>query len=176
VFVPQGTRRTQALHVGLAGTEPFHWDGDMSSLGTLMDEVFVKRMAGPKESPAREAALKDWLSGLQAPAAIADAASPQAARGKALFESASVGCASCHSGDKHTNNASVYVGTTEPGHLVQVPSLVGIGYRAPFLHNGCAATLRDRFDAKCGGGDLHGKTSGLSGAQLDDLVAYLETL
>jgi hypothetical protein len=57
-----------------------------------------------------------------------------------------------------------------------VPSLVGIGYRAPFIHDGCAATLRDRFDPKCGGGDLHGKTSGLTEEQIGDLVAYLETL
>ena len=171
-----GHRRTQALHVGLRGTEPFHWDGDLSNLGALMDEVFVRRMGGPKETPAREGALKDWLFGLTPPAAISDAGSPQAVRGKALFESAEVGCNSCHSGEKLTNNTTVYVGTTETNHLVQVPSLVGVGYRAPFLHDGCAATLRARFDAKCGGGDLHGKTSGLTEAQLGDLIAYLETL
>jgi hypothetical protein len=175
-FTPEGSRRTQALHIGISGTEPFHWDGALSNLGALMDEVFVGRMAGPKETPAREDALKDWLDGLAPPAAIADASSPQAARGKALFESADVGCNSCHSGDKHTNNTTVFVGTTEPDHLVQVPSLVGVGYRAPFIHNGCAATLRDRFDPKCGGGDLHGKTSGLTEAQMGDLIAYLETL
>jgi mono/diheme cytochrome c family protein len=175
-FIPQGDRRTQALHIGIAGTEPLHWDGDLSNLGALMDQVFVGRMGGPKETPAREAALKDWLTGLKPPSAIVDPSSPRAARGKTLFESAEVGCISCHSGEKHTNNTSVFVGTTETNHLVQVPSLVGVGYRAPFLHDGCAATLRDRFDSKCGGGDLHGKTSGLSGDQLDDLVAYLETL
>jgi cytochrome c peroxidase len=175
-FTLTGPRRTQALHVGLAGTEPFHWDGDMSDLSALMEQVFVGRMGGPKETPAREQALDGWLAGLKPPAAIGDAASPRAALGKALFESAEVGCSSCHSGVKLTNNANVYVGTTDPGHLVQVPSLVGIAYRGPFLHDGCAATLRDRFDPKCGGGDLHGNTSRLTDEQLDDLVAYLETL
>ena len=45
------------------------------------------------------------------------------------------------------------------------------------MHNGCAATLEERFArAECGGGDLHGKTSHLAPDQLSDLVAYLEIL
>ena len=43
------------------------------------------------------------------------------------------------------------------------------------MHNGCAATLADRFDPKCGG-DKHGNTAGLSDLQRGDLVAYLESL
>jgi hypothetical protein len=43
------------------------------------------------------------------------------------------------------------------------------------MHDGCAATLRDRFGA-CGGGDNHGHTSQLTPAELDDLIAYLESL
>jgi hypothetical protein len=175
-FSPTGERRTQALHVGLAGTEPFHWDGDMTDLSILMDEVFVRRMGGPNETPDRKAALRNWISGLKPPAAMRDATSPEAVQGKTLFESAEVGCSSCHSGEKHTNNRTVFVGTTEANHPVQVPSLVGIGYRAPFLHDGCAATLRNRFDANCGGGNLHGNTSGLTEEQLGNLIAYLETL
>jgi CxxC motif-containing protein (DUF1111 family) len=175
-FTPSGERRTQSLQIGIAGTEPFHWDGDMTDLGILMDEVFVRRMGGPKETPDRKQALRNWISGLKPPTALRDASSPEALAGKALFESAEVGCASCHSGEKHTNNKTVFVGTTEPDHLVQVPSLVGIGYRAPFLHDGCATTLRDRFTDGCGGGNLHGNTSGLTEAQLGNLIAYLETL
>jgi hypothetical protein len=68
------------------------------------------------------------------------------------------------------------VGTTEARQSLQVPSLRGVGYRAPFLHNGCAATLRARFDPACGGGDLHGKTSQLTDDQIGDLVSYLESL
>jgi hypothetical protein len=50
-----------------------------------------------------------------------------------------------------------------------------VRWRAPYLHDGCAATLADRFGA-CGGGDRHGATSTLSSAELADLIAYLETL
>jgi hypothetical protein len=44
------------------------------------------------------------------------------------------------------------------------------------MHDGCATTLRDRFSPTCGGGDLHGKTSALTPAQLADLTSYLESL
>jgi hypothetical protein len=87
-----------------------------------------------------------------------------------------VGCAGCHSGDHFTDNANVWVGTTEADRTLQVPSLVAVGYRAPFLHNGCAGTLIDRFDPACGGGDNHGHTSTLTDAEKADLVAYLESL
>jgi hypothetical protein len=44
------------------------------------------------------------------------------------------------------------------------------------MHNGCASTLHERFSPGCGGGDLHGVTSALLPSQIDDLVAYLESL
>ena len=90
-----------------------------------------------------------------------------------VFEDAEVGCASCHSGPHFTNNQNANVGT---GKVFQVPSLLGLAARAPYLHNGCAATLRDRFNPACGGGDLHGQTSQLTTGQIDDLVAYLSSL
>ena len=81
-------------------------------------------------------------------------------------------CASCHSGSRLTNNQSVDVGT---GEVLQVPSLVGIGWRAPFMHNGCASTLFDRFDPKCGGAK-HGDIADLTKDQIADIVAFVETL
>ena len=50
-FNPTGPRRTQAVNVGLTGTEPFHWDGDMKDFGTLVDEVMVRRMGGAPRVP-----------------------------------------------------------------------------------------------------------------------------
>jgi hypothetical protein len=66
----------------------------------------------------------------------------------------------------------VDVGT---GGSFKVPSLIGLAYTSPYLHNGCAATLADRFGS-CGGGDQHGITSTLSSSQLSDLMAYLDSL
>jgi len=73
-----------------------------------------------------------------------------------------------------TNNATVDVGT---GGAFQVPSLVGIGSRGPFMHNGCAKTLADRFsDTACGGGSKHGNVAGFSSNELSDLITYLQSI
>ena len=173
-FSGTGERRTQALHVGLRDTAPFHWNGDLPNVGALMNEVFVGRMGGVRESAPRVSALSEWLFSLKAPASIRDASDQAALRGQALFQSADVGCTTCHSGAKLTDNRSVAIDSVATSKL-QVPSLVGVAYRAPFMHNGCAATLADRFDPKCGG-DKHGNTAGLSDLQRGDLVAYLESL
>jgi mono/diheme cytochrome c family protein len=143
-------------------------------MGALMSEVFVGRMGGIRESEARLATLSEWLFSLEAPPAIRDPGDEAVARGQDLFNSAQVGCATCHSGTKLTNNESVAIDSVA-GTKLQVPSLVAIGYRAPFMHTGCAASLTARFDPACGG-DLHGNTAGLDQAQIADLVAYLESL
>jgi cytochrome c553 len=173
-FKGQGVRRTQALHVGLAGTAPFHWAGDESDLTALMEDVFVGRMGGVHQSDVRVGSLAKYLFALKPPAASRDLTDPAAMRGKALFESAATGCTNCHAGAKLTDNKNYDVGTSR-GELLQVPSLRGIGYRAPFIHTGCATTLRDRFDPACGGAK-HGNTANLNTTEVDDLVAFLQTL
>jgi DNA-binding beta-propeller fold protein YncE/mono/diheme cytochrome c family protein len=173
-FSGTGERRTQALHVGLRDTAPFHWNGDLTNVGSLMSEVFVGRMGGVRESEARLSTLSEWLFSIKAPPAIRDAGDPAVTRGQELFNSAEVACATCHSGAKLTNNESVSIDSVATAKL-QVPSLVAVGYRAPFMHTGCAASLTARFDPACGG-NLHGNTTGLSEAQIGDLVAYLEAL
>jgi mono/diheme cytochrome c family protein len=166
-------RRTQNLRGGILATAPFHWNGDLKDLGVLMTEVFVKRMSGPDLDRGYIDVLSNWIDGIPAlpkrpardPAAVE--------RGHALFQSPSLGCVSCHSGALLTNNNTVDVGT---GRALQVPSLRGVGWRAPFMHNGCAPDLAQRFTAACGGGDKHGVTSKLTPTQVADLAAFVETL
>jgi DNA-binding beta-propeller fold protein YncE len=66
--------------------------------------------------------------------------------------------------------------TANPNNVggFNTPSLLGVVWAAPYLHDGSAATLLDRL--RNSNGDKHGKTSQLTPGQLDDLVAYLETL
>jgi cytochrome c peroxidase len=142
----------------------------MKDVDQLADEVMTGRMAGPQLETDQKGALQGWLFALPAPPEATGDAAAQA-RGKILFESANVGCASCHSGPRFTSSATVDVGT---GGAFQVPSLVGVRMRAPFLHDGCATTLKDRFGA-CGG-TKHGNTNGLTPNDISDLIAYLETL
>jgi hypothetical protein len=167
-----GARRTQSLRGGILGTEPFHWNGDMQDFPTLVNEVFVGRMAGFKPTDEQTSALSHWID--RQPALTAQPRDADAAkRGQQLFESAAVGCGSCHSGAHLTNNTFADVGT---GARLQVPSLHGVSFRTPLMHNGCAASLVQRFDPSCGGGEQHGHTSQLSASQLSDLIGYLETL
>jgi hypothetical protein len=170
-FAPIGGRRTPSLRGGIGGTEPFHWDGDLPTLSALMDEVWVRRMTGPRLAPDQVESLRRWIDSIPAlPRAAGDAV--VVARGRTLFEDATTACATCHLGTLGTTNVTVDVGT---GLKLQVPSLRGVAWRAPYMHDGCAATLADRFGS-CGGGDKHGHTSQLGAAQIADLVAYLQSL
>ncbi len=171
-FATDGSRRTQSLAGNILDRAPYHWTGDETSLPVLLDDVFAKRMSGGTLTVAQKAALGPWLNRVPAPApASVDPAA--VARGAAIFETPMVGCVSCHNGALLTNNQRFDVGT---GGQFKVPSLIGVGARAPFLHNGCAQTLMDRF-VTCGGAPgVHGNTSTLSQDQLKDLVSYLDSL
>jgi YD repeat-containing protein len=172
-FTKLGARRTQNLLGGIAMTAPFHWDGDMKDFGQLMQAVFTGRMRGPMVDSTQVSALNRWLDNQPALPLSAPRDPDAVARGKALFNDAKVACATCHSGALLTDNSNRLVGT---GSMLQVPSLRGVAARAPYMHDGCAKTLRDRFDTKCGGGDTHGMTSHLGEPALQDLIAYLESL
>lgn len=166
-------RRTQSLAGFSLETAPFHWEGDLADVPALVDQVLVERMGGAKQSPARADALASWLTQIP-PVVSSDALDPSAvARGRALFDDPEVACSSCHGGPRLTDDQTLDVGT---GGAFQVPSLVGVAARAPYMHDGCARTLLERFTPSCGGGDRHGRTSQLDAGALDDLVAYLRSL
>jgi mono/diheme cytochrome c family protein len=173
-FQDVGPRRTQTLAGHVGGTEPFHWGGDLHDFGALLGEVYIKRMSGPTLLSDQSSQLFAWINTIPELPQSPPADPAAAARGKTLFDDPTKGCATCHSPAtvQLTNNATVDVGT---GGMFQVPRLLGVAWRAPFLHDGCAATLLDRF-GPCGGGDNHGVTSTLTDAQRSDLVSYLETL
>jgi len=173
-FACTGARRTQSIRGGISATSPFHWDGAESDLSRLMDDVFSGRMAGPILTADQKAVLQAWIDTIPAMPPTAGLDASAVARGNALFADPVLGCATCHAGSLLTNNLTVDVGTGQP---FQVPSLRGVSWRAPFMHNGCAATLADRFGAAaCSGGDKHGATSMLTTEQIGDLTAYLQSL
>lgn len=170
-FAELGPRRTQSLAGHILSRAPYHWGGDMADLDKLMMDVFFMRMAGGLPTRSQRLSLGPWLDRVPAPApTIRDVAAIE--RGRALFDSVETACTSCHNGELLTNNQRFDVGK---GSMIKVPSLLGVGARAPFMHDGCAATLADRFGT-CGGGDAHGKTSQLTASQRLDLVAFLESL
>jgi DNA-binding beta-propeller fold protein YncE/mono/diheme cytochrome c family protein len=167
-----GPRRTQTMRGGLLSTLPLHWEGDLPTFNHLVAEVMTRRMGGFKVEEKYGDALGTWLDKLP-PMKLESKDAGAVQRGKLLFESPEVACATCHSGAHFTNNASFDVGT---GETLQVPTLLGIALHPPFMHDGCAVTLEERFDPSCGGGDRHGHTSHLTTAELADLVSYLKSL
>lgn len=169
-FESAGPRRTLTLRGGLLGTEPFHWDGDLPDFASLMQTVFVSRMSGQAGS-FDTVDLSHWLDAQPALPASPSGSTDAIARGAALFADPQVGCATCHSGPKFTNNQTMDVGT---GKAFQVPSLIGVALRGPFMHDGCVARLANRFQP-CGGA-MHGATANLTDDQRADLVAYMESL
>ena len=169
-----GERRTPALHGELTGTEPFHWDGDMTDLHVLVHQVFTSRMSGPELSGHQIDTLGHWLdNGITAPVHEPGIDVDAVTRGQDLFNG-EAGCNACHSGPYLTNNETMDVGT---GGRFQVPSLIGVSYRLPLMHDGSCPTLRARLtDVACSGGDHHGHTSQLRAADVSDLIAFLSTL
>ena len=173
-FTCQGPRRTQSLQAGgLRGSEPFHWDGEETDISRLMTDVFVGRMSGPTLANDQIDTLLTWIDGQPRVPRMAPTDAAAVERGRGLFNDPNrAACASCHTGARFTNNSTVDVGT---GRAFQVPSLVGIGSRGPFMHNGCAKTLADRFNPACGGNN-HGNTSGLSPSEIGDLITYMQSI
>jgi hypothetical protein len=178
---PQGMRRTQTLGGGVMSRAPFHWDGEMPEMDTLMKEVMMTRMSFATEiSQEQVGILGRWLDGIPATpamvrgedASLAAEATAAIENGSVLFNDATVGCSSCHSGTAYTDNKSYDVGT---GGYYYTPTLLGIGLRGAYMHDGCARTLTQRFGI-CGGGHAHGKTSHLTEAQIGQLVAFMQTL
>ena len=169
VFTDVGQRRTPSVLGTVEGTAPYHWDGSQLNLPMLYTGSLA-RMNGADLVPDQQNAFTAWLDALPGPAPVAgDAAS--IARGEALFQG-SGGCATCHSGARFTNNQTLDVGT---GAAFQVPPLVGVSARPPFLHDGCAPTLIDAIGA-CGHASTHGGTASFTSAQLADLAAYVGSL
>ena len=142
-------------------------------------------------SPDLDALAHYVLHGIRAP--NAPPAGEAAERGRLVF--ASAGCDTCHGGPAWTKSALpgpvgtlgldgakevsdvlVDVGTFDPARDVlgasgfDVPSLLGIGSSAPYLHDGSAATL---FDVLAN--PLHAP-AGLSAEERADLVAFLESI
>jgi cytochrome c peroxidase len=104
--------------------------------------------------------------------------SAAAQRGKKLFNDETVGCAECHPPPLFTDSKAHHVGTgkfDDAADRFYTPTLVEVWRTAPYLHDGSAATLREAITTG-NANDRRGKTSHLKPAQIDDLVAYLQSL
>lgn len=184
----EGPRNTPSL-IGkkLDRTAPFHWNGEFDTVSQFMLHTTRDRMGGRGPSREMEEQLMAFITSVPAPDNPFTTATPAdvLSRGRAAYEKAE--CSTCHTGEALTDNKFYDVGTyVKQGKVtdrteflfhggLNTPSLLGIARTAPFLHDGSAPTLKARILIGKER-DQHGKTSLLSSAEVDDLVAYLQSL
>ena len=121
--------------------------------------------------------------------------SAAALRGSALFASSRLRCGECHSGVNFSGPA-VHIGAvSRPDELLyhdtgvamvaakfRAPTLRNIAVTGPYMHNGSIATLRDVIHHYARGGRPRPEKServngfAISAGEIDDLVAFLESL
>ncbi|MGE0788130.1 MAG: c-type cytochrome [Sandaracinaceae bacterium] len=136
----------------------------------VMTSTFSDRMGG-RATTQQVAQLGAWLDALPAPSGeVLDERAVE--RGRGLFER-TAGCATCHAGDRLTDDRNADVGT---GGAFQVPALRAVALRAPYFHDGCAPTLESVLDGACDTEGRHGHAGALTSAQRADLLAYLRSL
>jgi len=164
------TLQTPLLAGRLRGTHPYKWDGQDPTIETSLRNT-VQRLGGSGLTPAEALDLRAYLDALPRPR-VPERTAVRVARGKALFDGKS-GCASCHTGPRLTDRKAYNLAKDLP--KVDTPSLIGLAASAPYYHDGSAQTLRA---ALMENGTVHdmGVTVGLESAEVDDLVAFLETL
>lgn len=175
--IPSKLRRTPALEGLVDGAKPFHADAGFDSLATLTTDTIRQLMAGDALL-VDAGSVSTYLSELTpdpAPYGLDPAA---VERGRVLFGSPELSCATCHTGasgsDGHTH--VVDPRPSDPDALaapVLTPRLDALGSRAPYLHDGSAATLDDVLAAHPDADRT--PSSWLSASQLDDLRTYLRS-
>jgi YVTN family beta-propeller protein len=173
--------------MGVAGTEPFKWNGKNPTLEVQCGPRFAKVLMRTDPIPEKELLdLTTYIKSLP-PHRVATRSAdgqltPSQERGKAIFFATKTPdgkeipherrCSTCHRPPLYTVRLSFDVGT---GGMFDTPHLVGIAASAPYLHDGRAKTLEELWTT-FNTNDLHGVSSYMNKIQLNDLIDYLKTL
>jgi hypothetical protein len=160
-------RRTQSLRVGLAGTEPFHWAGELESFEALVGEVLSDRMGAASQSYERLTVFAEYVFAIPGHRPERSRDDPLVIQGEQAFLAA--GCATCHDDVEVAAGKSVMIRDVD----LQVPPLRGIAFRPPYMHDGrahdLAAAVLDMIETTA-------EDTQLTNDDLVAMVAYLESL
>jgi mono/diheme cytochrome c family protein len=165
-------RQTPSLAGPVSRTAPITWS---NGVGTIEEEVRITsqgRMGGHGLTVAATldvASYIDFTRDVDVQAGKVD--HDAIARGKAVFERPDTACATCHTGERLTDNR-FYPMVGEAA--VNTPGLIGLKATAPYFHDGRAQTLQDVVEQADAVGMGH--TAHLDGGDKADLVAYLRSL
>lgn len=183
-FLHAGTvsrRHRRSMHLAgvRPGQAPMHWDGEFTQLQDLIGSTVTNLMGGDGlllDSDDIAAYLHEIvrppLPPTRDPAAVE--------RGRVLFESADVGCATCHGGPDRSDGqvhavlSPMSLDPQDKMTAARTPSLRGVFLRAPYFHDGRSPDLTDVHTRADLSGHGHAET--LTPAQRADLVTYLNSL
>ncbi len=210
---PEGLRNTTGF-VGMGHTYPIHWSADRDEAQDFEITIRGPLMQGRGLAPGRANdglgepnagrskdldAMAEYCNSFEVDTLSPHAAGPgkltaAAERGRQLFISEAVGCASCHGGTYFTDSSGTGTNrlakdafklhdvgtgnddaTEKMGPKFDTPTLLGIYRNAPYLHHGKAVTIRDVL-VEQNKGDRHGRTSQLKPNETDDIVEFLKSL
>jgi mono/diheme cytochrome c family protein len=174
---PVGPRRSIMLAGRVERTAPFSWSG---SEHTLHDHVIItfNRLKGDGQLRGLELdALLDYVGSIPTPPRSPhDESDTRVARGREIFNSKSVGCAGCHTGDYFTDDERHDVSTKDDADtsgMFNTPTLRFVGGTGPYFHDGRYDSLRALLSD---GTRKMGDTSQLSTDDLEALEAYLRSI
>jgi YVTN family beta-propeller protein len=190
-----GPRNTTSL-LGVIQTYPINWQADMDE--TQDQEHFIRGFqAGSglitegNPYPGRGMfnvgqsleldALATFVDSLPPPSSPVDGGGQEEVeRGRLVFESPTTQCAVCHPAPFYTDRQKHDVGTVNgpnelAGPKMDTPTLRGLAYTAPYLHDGSAPTLYDVL-VTANPTDRHGVTSHLTADEMADLIAFMKAL
>ena len=166
-----GQRNTLSLVGDVAATAPFTWEGTVESVAEEAELTSQGRMGGKRITDGDLADLEAYLAWTREVDPPADPRDADArALGEEVFNRPSVACATCHSGERLTDNQNHPI----LGLDAQTPTLIGIAATAPYFHDGRADDLRGVLEF-AQSGDM-GNTAGLTASEMDALEAYLRSL
>jgi cytochrome c553 len=177
--IPLKRRRSPHLADAHTGTAPFHWDGQFSTIPDLVESTVVDLMAGDGLL-VDGSTVTAYIDEIVQPSLPPPPDPAAVARGQIVFTSAAAACATCHSGPDFTDDGfhavldPMSLSADDVFPIANTPALHGVSLRPPYFHDGRSADLRDlltRPDAA-----MHGGASALSPAEIDDLIAYLQSL
>ena len=158
-------------------------------VGTIRSHFVEGEDQSPTKTAEQAAAITAYLRTLSPPVTAFDQGtlSDAARRGEDLFQGKG-GCIDCHAGPFLTDNAlhDTFVpkvaGETDPGaartgplaHAFNTPQMRDLRNTGPYMHNGSLPTLKSVVEFYDRDSSL--RPLGLTPGEVDDLVAYLESL
>ena len=166
-----GAAKNTPSLLGVGPTAPFSWTGRFETLDAQVHQSLVSSLRGP--TPGNEVVMEisAYLRSL-APPPPRQPDELNARRGAEVFVDRR--CDRCHLEPTYTSAGIKYIALDDGagGHnAFNTPSLRGVGWSAPYLHDGRASSLDEVFD-------LHppGLSTPLTSAERRSLKAFLESL